>query len=384
MKIAIATFADLPNPPVKGGAVEALLDDLCRVNETKKQFDIDLFTIYDDEAYEAAKKYQNTKFIFCRKHKDRKICKKNIVYKLFHKIIPNKTMLEILSQINQNQYDYIIVTSINREMKYIFEKLSSKVIWYLHADPLSVLDTETVKSIVEKAYAVIAVSDFVKEQIRQISFKENLLTVRNVTDLVPIEASKEDEVRREFREKLGISLEDMLYVYVGRITPIKGIYELVQAFINVNALDAKLLIVGSPSNKEEENYLEKIKSIDNQNVYYYGYVEHNDLNKIFCLADCIVVPSTCKEAAALTVLEASICDRPLIATNIGGIPEYVASDTILVEYNDKFIENLMEALESRSKNGFKRKNREEKIDSVEEYYNSFYNSLCQFNKEDRV
>ena len=37
MKIAIATFADLPSPPVKGGAVETLIDIICQINEKKKK-----------------------------------------------------------------------------------------------------------------------------------------------------------------------------------------------------------------------------------------------------------------------------------------------------------------------------------------------------------
>ena len=40
MKIAIATFADLPSPPVKGGAVETLIDIICQINEKKKKIDI--------------------------------------------------------------------------------------------------------------------------------------------------------------------------------------------------------------------------------------------------------------------------------------------------------------------------------------------------------
>ena len=39
MKIAIATFADLPSPPVKGGAVETLIDIICQINEKKKKID---------------------------------------------------------------------------------------------------------------------------------------------------------------------------------------------------------------------------------------------------------------------------------------------------------------------------------------------------------
>ena len=78
MKIAIATFAGLPNPPVKGGAVETLIDDLCKINELENRLTIDVFSVYDCDAADAAKEYKNTEFIFYQKYKSRKISKKNI------------------------------------------------------------------------------------------------------------------------------------------------------------------------------------------------------------------------------------------------------------------------------------------------------------------
>ena len=64
MKIAIATFADLPSPPVKGGAVETLIDIICQINEKKKKIDIDLFSIADKNAeIKAAPKRKRRKCI---------------------------------------------------------------------------------------------------------------------------------------------------------------------------------------------------------------------------------------------------------------------------------------------------------------------------------
>ena len=79
MKIAIATFADLPNPPVKGGAVETLIDDLCQVNETEQRLSIDVFSVQDTAAAEAAAFYKNTNYIFYEKYPNRSFCTKNIV-----------------------------------------------------------------------------------------------------------------------------------------------------------------------------------------------------------------------------------------------------------------------------------------------------------------
>ena len=68
MKIAIATFADLPSPPVKGGAVETLIDIICQINEKKKKIDIDLFSIADKNAEIKAAEYHQTEFVYYQKY----------------------------------------------------------------------------------------------------------------------------------------------------------------------------------------------------------------------------------------------------------------------------------------------------------------------------
>ena len=77
---------------------------------------------------------------------------------------------------------------------------------------------------------------------------------------------------------------------------------------------------------------------------YWGYADHDKLNELYCAADCVVAPSICQEAAPLIALEASVCRRRLIATNIGGIPEYIDKNGLLVNYDEKFVENLAKEL----------------------------------------
>ena len=381
MKIAIATFAGLPNPPVKGGAVETLIDDLCKINELENCLTIDVFSVYDSDAATAAKEYKNTHFIFYQKYISRKISKKNIIRKLFKKSIPDKTMSEIVRMINLNEYDFVIITSINYEMEYIFQRIHSKVIWYLHGDPLSVLRPDAIKRIADHCHAVITVSDFVNNRITSVKPQCRVITVRNCTDLLPVRPEEESAVRQKIREKIGVQTNDKLFAYVGRITPIKGIYELVQAFSIANIPNTKLLIVGAPSDDNEKSYFENIKSIAASNVKYWGYAAHNTLNELYCAADCIVAPSICQEAALLIALEASICRRPLITTNIGGIPEYADENTLMIEYNDSFVENIAEAMTYVCSIDNREKTNVEESDLVARYYDDFYNALQQLTRE---
>ena len=381
MKIAIATFAGLPNPPVKGGAVETLIDDLCKINESENRLAIEVFSVYDYDAVDAAKEYKNTEFIFYQKHKNRRISKKNIVRKLFKKSIPDKVMSRVVRMINRNEYDYVIITSINYEMEYIFRQIHSKVIWYLHGDPLSVLQSDAIKKITDHCHAVLTVSDFVKNRVTSVAPKCRVITVRNCTDLLPVRPEEEPAVKQRIREKMGIQEHDKLFVYIGRITPIKGIYELVQAFSIVNISNKKLLIVGVPSDDNEKSYFEKVKSIATSDVKYWGYAAHSTLNELYCAADCVVAPSICQEAALLIALEASICHRPLITTNIGGIPEYADVNTLMIEYNDRFVENIAEAMNSICSVNHNKKITVKESDLVGRYYDDFYKALQQITRE---
>lgn len=90
-------------------------------------------------------------------------------------------MSGITSLINKEDYDFVIITSINNEMEYIFRKIHSKVIWYLHGDPLSVLSTDAIERITNQCYSVITVSDFVKSRVKSAAPGCRAVTVRNCT-----------------------------------------------------------------------------------------------------------------------------------------------------------------------------------------------------------
>lgn len=377
MKIAIATFADLPNPPVKGGAVESLIDDLCQVNEAEHKLSIDVFSIQDTAAAEEASLYKSTNYIFYKKHQNGRYCKKNIIWKLFKLHIPDKTMSELVKLINQNIYDYVIITSINYEMEYIFRKIHSKVIWYLHGDPLSVLSQNAVRRIASQCHAVITVSNFVNRRVVSVNPACKVLTVRNCTDIIPLIGEDAAEARHIVRKEFNIRDEDVLFTYIGRISPIKGILELVRAFMAANLSNATLLIVGTPSTDNERNYFERVQEIVNEQVVFSGYVRHDLLNRLYCATDCVVAPSICNEAAPLVALEAAACCKPLIATNIGGILEYADENTTLIDYDAHFENRLMEAMLKICDNCRDNTPAPKQENGIKQYYADFCKALQQ-------
>jgi len=66
MKIAVVTPGILPVPPLKGGAVETLVETLISENEKHADFDIDLFSVYADGIEACAEPYRRTRFHFIK------------------------------------------------------------------------------------------------------------------------------------------------------------------------------------------------------------------------------------------------------------------------------------------------------------------------------
>lgn len=77
-----------------------------------------------------------------------------------------------------------------------------------------------------------------------------------------------------------------------------------------------------------------------------GFVHQKELYKYYNIADIAVIPSLFQDPAPLVCIEAQATGTPLMATKVGGIPEYIDNKgTILIEKNEKMVENLSRKIE---------------------------------------
>ena len=107
-------------------------------------------------------------------------------------------------------------------------------------------------------------------------------------------------------------------LYAGRLSKEKGVLTLLKA---VRGLDVPVRIVGDgPMRTEYETYVKENKI---NSVSFEGYKSGEDLGKLFRNASFVVFPSEWYENAPMTVLEAFAYGKPVIGSNIGGIPEMV-------------------------------------------------------------
>ncbi len=120
------------------------------------------------------------------------------------------------------------------------------------------------------------------------------------------------------------------FLFVGQIEKHKGISLLISAFNEIDNPDIRLKIIGKGSE------LEKIKkeATGNYKIEILGYLETSDIRRIMSESDCLIVPSFCYENSPTTIQEANSVGLPVIASNIGGIPEIIkAGDKLFIPGN---------------------------------------------------
>lgn len=132
---------------------------------------------------------------------------------------------------------------------------------------------------------------------------------------------------------------------VKSLEEVYGIRYLIEAFGRVHSRhkNTELLIVGSGSKHKEMQELSRKLNLEG-NVIFAGKVPNEEVPLYLNKMDIFVMPSI-KESFGVAALEAQACEVPVIASNVGGIPEVVVDNHtgFLVEPSD--IDILSEKIE---------------------------------------
>ncbi len=106
-------------------------------------------------------------------------------------------------------------------------------------------------------------------------------------------------------------------LFVGQLEKHKGILFLLDAFKKLAPADMTLAIGGDGSLLKIAQNLAQ----DDKRIHFLGRLSSEDLEKTFLEADVLIMPSLCYENYPLIIIEARQAGLPVIAANIGGIPE---------------------------------------------------------------
>nr|HDO80806.1 glycosyltransferase family 1 protein [Candidatus Bathyarchaeota archaeon] len=181
---------------------------------------------------------------------------------------------------------------------------------------------ELEKKCAERADVVIAVSNYIKQEVLRMGIRERKVrVVHNGVDVKMFRpASKKS--RRRVREKYGLG-DGPVVLFLGRLDPSKGLDYLLRALPVVleEEPEVKVVIGGQGWLEPVLVSLAKLLGVEDH-VVFTGYVPSEELPSLYSAADVFVSPSLC-EPFGLTLLEAMACGTPVVSTYAGGIPEFV-------------------------------------------------------------
>lgn len=122
-------------------------------------------------------------------------------------------------------------------------------------------------------------------------------------------------------------------LFFGFIRPYKGLDVLIDALRALNDQDVFLTVVGEPWG-DARNLIEQSASAPNVELHL-AYTSDNEAAKYFGRADLVVLPYRAATGSAVAAV-AHHYDKPILATNVGGLPDVVmhGETGLLVPPND--------------------------------------------------
>lgn len=127
----------------------------------------------------------------------------------------------------------------------------------------------------------------------------------------------------DVREKLGISLTDFVFIFVGRIVKDKGVNELISSFEKLHSQinSVHLILVGSEE-KDLNPISKKNRETIETHLNIHAVGRQIDIRPYLLSSDAFVLPSY-REGFGMVLLEAGAMGLPCITTNISGCNEIV-------------------------------------------------------------
>lgn len=172
---------------------------------------------------------------------------------------------------------------------------------------------------------IVTVSQATKEQLLRHGIPgERITVVHNAVPAQPHSQVRNDAATlRQKKIDLGVSPDEKLILCAGRLSKEKGQIDMVGAILHLRklrpGLAVRLMIIGD--GPEHERISQAIQSAGLENsIVFTGHLK--DLTPYYEAADVVAIPSL-SEGSPNVLLEAMAFGVPVVATEVGGIPEIV-------------------------------------------------------------
>lgn len=364
--LAIICPAKYPVPATSGGAIETLIEVFLDENEIYNEYDVLVYSYFDEKAFNKSKKYNNVRFEFLNINSKIENIDNffvRIIRKLFKISINPIFIRKVIKDINKKNIQTIIIEGNKHYVIPLKEKLNkSKIFLHIHHEAFNDNYKKNI-DIINSCEKIITVSEYIKKKTLEVSGanKDKIVVLKNCTNVKLFNKESYKDEKENLKKRYNINPNEIVILFSGRILEIKGIRELIIAFKKYcKNLNAKLIIVGNAGfgksiTSEYDNEIIKLSEGLKDKIIFTGFINKEEMPKIHSIIDISVVPSIWDDPAPLVVIESMASGIPLIVTNSGGIPEYVTDECAIIIKRDKnMIDNMGKCLVNLIKDNEKR------------------------------
>lgn len=171
---------------------------------------------------------------------------------------------------------------------------------------------------IEQSDGVTAISNYLRDQtIKEFDIKRPIEVIRNFVNCDLYCCPSDRRRRSEWAPN-----NEPLLMHLSNFRPVKRVSDVAEIFALVRQkMPAKLVLIGDGPDRGAVEHLVRKKRLGSD-VFFLGKQDH--IQSLLGLADLFLLPSDL-ESFGLAALEAMACEVPVIATNVGGLPEVVTN-----------------------------------------------------------
>jgi D-inositol-3-phosphate glycosyltransferase len=133
----------------------------------------------------------------------------------------------------------------------------------------------------------------------------------------------------EAKARLGFDLHKHLFLFVGRIEPLKAVDTIIKALALVREEDRRIFkklafaVVGGDPNDVNDKEMAELKALTcelglGETVHFMGAKDQSELPTFYAAATAVIMPSD-YESFGMVALEAMASGKPVIASQVGGL-----------------------------------------------------------------
>lgn len=173
--------------------------------------------------------------------------------------------------------------------------------------------------IFSQADFIQVISSFLKHWAVRNGAESEIRIIPNGVDFLKFKRD-ENFKRDEFRKQLGFGENDKLIITTSRLVKKNGVKDLLKSLSYLEN-EFKFLILGEGEEKDDLLKLTEELNLKNR-VYFLGTISHQELPKYLWVSDVFCRPSL-SEGLGNSFLEAMAAGIPVVATEVGGIPDFL-------------------------------------------------------------